>query len=249
MGVHTAVNITEEQKKSFNDEGFMILERVIPDEMLAMLRDECKDFIDKEHAAMDKAGTDKIGGNIRGKRYFIAQRYKQGKRLHEFIFSEEMAEICRATLGPDAFLMYEQWVVKGAEQGMKFSWHQDSGYAAYPHKRYLTCWCALDDMTVENGTAYILPFSRAGTRDVQPHVREGLDLVGYHGADPGDPVLVPAGSIAVFTSHTFHRSGFNTSSRMRRVYVVQYTSEPMGPPEGKSHELAEPFLKGGRIVR
>jgi ectoine hydroxylase-related dioxygenase (phytanoyl-CoA dioxygenase family) len=30
----------------------------------------------------------------------------------------------------------------------------------------LTCWIALDDVTEANGTVYLLPYSRAGTRDV-----------------------------------------------------------------------------------
>ena len=73
------------------------------------------------------------------------------------------AEVCRATLGDTAYLFWEQYVVKGAEAGMKFSWHQDSGYVGYPdHKPYLTCWCALDDMSEENGTVYVMPFSQNG---------------------------------------------------------------------------------------
>ena len=39
-----------------------------------------------------------------------------------------MAEVCKATIGDNAVLFNEQWVVKGAEQGMNFAWHQDSGY-------------------------------------------------------------------------------------------------------------------------
>ena len=64
-------------------------------------------------------------------------------------------------------------VIKGAETGMKFSWHQDSGYVNYPdHKPYLTCWCALDDMSEANGTVHLLPFSRSGIRSwVHAHRR------------------------------------------------------------------------------
>ena len=37
-----------------------------------------------------------------------------------FIFSDLMADICRATIGPDAFLFLDQYVVKAAEKGMSF---------------------------------------------------------------------------------------------------------------------------------
>jgi ectoine hydroxylase-related dioxygenase (phytanoyl-CoA dioxygenase family) len=122
------------------------------------------------------------------------------------------------------YLFNEQYVVKAAEQGMRFSWHQDSGFVDYPHRPYLTCWIALDDMTEANGTVYLLPYARAPTREVVEHVRDDAsnDLVGYSGDDAGDPVIVAAGSIACFSSTLLHRSGPNTTDRMRRVYVAQY---------------------------
>ena len=106
----------------------------------------------------------------RGKRYFINNRYRLSQRLWEFLFSPLMAQVAEATVGPDAYLFHEQWVVKGAEQGMKFAWHQDSGYVKWyepsaDHKPYVTCWCTLDDVSEANGTVYILPHSRAGTKD------------------------------------------------------------------------------------
>ena len=122
-----------------------------------------------------------------------------------------MAQIARGALGDTVYLFNEQFVIKAAERGMKFGWHQDSGFIHYPHEPYLTCWIALDDVTEENGTVYLLPYSRAGTRDVVEHFHdeETNDLIGYFGDDPGDPVIVPAGSIACFSSTLFHRSGPN----------------------------------------
>jgi hypothetical protein len=53
----------------------------------------------------------------------------------------------------------------------------------------------------------------------------------------------------VFSSLVFHRSGFNTTDRMRRAYVTQYSPEPIFKPG--THEpmhLAVPFLEAGRNV-
>jgi ectoine hydroxylase-related dioxygenase (phytanoyl-CoA dioxygenase family) len=251
MSTTTTVTITEQQKKQYRDEGYFILERVIPEDHLEMLREECQNFINKIDAEMDAKGVTTNGINHKASRYFISCRYKESDRLHEFIYSELMAEICRATIGDEAYLFWEQYVVKAAEKGMKFSWHQDSGYVGFPHKPYVTCWCALDDMSEANGTAYILPYSRAKTKEVVEHVREegSNDLIGYKGSDPGDPVLVPAGSIAVFSSTTLHRSGFNTTNKMRRVYLPQYASEKLFHPKtGEAKGCNDAFLKNGKIV-
>ena len=106
-------------------------------------------------------------------------------------------------------------------------------------------------MTEENGTAYVLPFSRVGIRTLVEHVRdpETGDKIGYFGEQPGVPAIVPAGSLVVFSSVTFHRSGANTTDRMRRAYVTQYSAEPIRRPgEESPMHLAVPFLEEGRVV-
>jgi ectoine hydroxylase-related dioxygenase (phytanoyl-CoA dioxygenase family) len=226
--------ISSEQREQYREEGYFILEGVVPDHHLTMLREECQHYIEKEDAELSRREDNQRGITHMGKRYFISDQHKQNERLKDYIFSDLMAEVCRATVGPEAYLFWEQYVVKGAEVGMKFSWHQDSGYVGYDHTPYMSCWCALDDMSEENGTVYVLPFSRAGTRTREDHVVEqgSNDKVGYFGDDPGVPVIVPAGSLAVFTSVTFHRSGANTTDQMRRVYLTQYSGSPIYTEDG-----------------
>ena len=242
--------VTAEHRRQYQEQGYFVLPGVVPPPLLQILRDECQGFINQVDAELAAKGVESDGPNHRGRRYFIDLRYKQGKRLHEYIFSDILAEICRATIGPDAFLFYEQWVIKCAEVGMKFAWHQDSGYVGFDHKPYVTTWCPLDDVNEENGTVYLLPYSRAGTRALVPHTRDpgSTDLIGYRGPDPGDPVIVPAGSIAVFSSLVFHRSGPNTTKKPRRVYLAQYASAPIVKADGTISGLADPFLKNGKVV-
>src|SRR5581483_1858427 len=96
--------VTEAHRQKYIDDGFFVLQRVIPPAQLQMLRDEAAMFVAKVHAEMDAAGTDTLGTDIRDNRYFIANRYKESDRLAGFLFSDLMADICRATIGPDAFL-------------------------------------------------------------------------------------------------------------------------------------------------
>lgn len=242
MSIVTQTHIDRYQK-----DGFFVLERVIPQRHLDMLRAECARYVAMIDAQMDCEGVDVLGINRRNSRYFVSNRYKESAYIAAFIFSDVMADICRATLGPNAYLFHEQYVVKSAEKGMHFGWHQDSGYVGYDHKPYLTCWCTLDDVTIENGTVYMLPYERAGTRNWVKHKHEEAtnDMIGYFGDDPGVPVIAPAGSIACFSSTCFHRSGPNTTDKTRRVYLPQYSSEPIIKPDGSIHAFAEPFLRDG----
>jgi ectoine hydroxylase-related dioxygenase (phytanoyl-CoA dioxygenase family) len=246
----TAPLITDAMKQQFKDEGYFILKNVVPPHHLELLRNEAQYSIDRIDAAMDKAGTDVLGICHRNKRYFSANVFRERPQLREFLFSDLMAEICRATLGDDVWLFWEQYVIKCADKGMKFSWHQDSGYVGPNHKPYLTCWIALDDVTEENGTVYLLPFSTSGIRTWVKHEMdpESNDLVGYFGKERGIPVIVPAGSIACFTSYNFHSSGANLTNKMRRVYLAQYSGEIIKNDKGENWGNAEPFLKDGVVV-
>ncbi|MEO6907609.1 MAG: phytanoyl-CoA dioxygenase family protein [Abditibacteriaceae bacterium] len=245
------LRITDQQKEQYREEGYCILENVVPENDLKMLREKCSLFMYQMDTEMEQKGTDVLGITHKGKRYFIGGKYKESEDLRRFLFRDYMADICRATIGQDAYLFVEQYVVKAAEKGMKFGWHQDSGYVGHDHKPYLTCWCALDDMTEANGTVFILPYSHAGTRQRVEHEREEgtNDKIGYHGDDPGIPVMISAGSMAVFSSTTFHRSGVNSTDKMRRTYLAQYSAEPIMNQDGtKLWGNAVPFLKDGKRI-
>ena len=245
--------VTDEKISQFHKEGYFVLESVIPNDTLEGLRAECQRYIDKFDAEMEAKGLDKLGINHYKKRYFISNRGNESPIITSFLFGNLMADITRATLGDSVYLFNEQYVVKAADRDTKFAWHQDLGYIGHYHKPYLSCWCALDDMSEANGTISVLSYERAGMQpdDLFDHVvEEGTnDKVGYHGSDPGIPVIVPAGSIVVFSSRTFHRSGANRTDKMRRSYLAQYSKEPiMTKDNSKIWAQAVPFLQKGELV-
>jgi hypothetical protein len=49
--------------------------------------------------------------------------------------------------------------------------------------------------------------------------------------------VLAAGGIACFSSTLLHRSGANTTDRMRRVYVAQYSAEPILSADGSGPRL------------
>ena len=64
------INITDKQKQQYREEGYFILESVIPEPLLELLRGECGTFISQMDARMEQEGTDVLGLNHRNKRYF-----------------------------------------------------------------------------------------------------------------------------------------------------------------------------------
>lgn len=152
--------LTAQMCKQYETDGF-ILERALSDEQLELLRGGAAYAIDKADAEMDAAGVDRLKLNARGKRYFSEMIYRDRPELRRFLFSDTMAEICRATLGEQAYLFWEQYVIKAADPvGSSFAWHQDSGYVHEEHAPYLTVWIALDDVTEDNGSVYLAQYSK-----------------------------------------------------------------------------------------
>jgi hypothetical protein len=246
--------ITESHREQYRREGYFVIESVIPEKHLDLLRSISSLAVRKMDEQMDREGTDTLGINHRGKRYFVGQSYADYSELGAFLFSNLMAEICRATLGETAFFHSDQYVVKCEKTEMTFAWHQDGAYVHArlgDHPECITCWCTLDEVDETNGTVYILPVSRYGRRELVEHVGDPVtnDRIGYFGDDPGDPIIAPAGSIAVFSSLVLHRSGANLTGLPRRVYLAQYAPVPIRNKPGKWPQyFAEPFLKDGEVL-
>ncbi|GAA3829604.1 phytanoyl-CoA dioxygenase family protein [Streptomyces chiangmaiensis] len=244
--------VTPELRRQYRDEGYFVLERALTDEQLDLLRGGAQYSIDRLDAEMDRLGTDRIGINHRGKRYFSNMIYQHRPELQQFLFSDTAAQICRATLGEDAYLFWEQYVIKAGDPETAFAWHQDSGYVHEDHEPYVTVWIALDDVTLDNGPVYLLPYSRSGIKSYVKHITDPAtnDRVCYFGSDPGVPMTAPAGSIVVFSSVVMHRSGPNLTDRHRRVYIAQYSKEIItakddaATPQG----AVDRFLEGGKVV-
>lgn len=240
--------ITPAHARRFHTKGWFVIERALAPTELETLRRECRRLVAERDAEMTRLGVDSLDLCHRGRRYFL-HADATSPALRRFLRSNFMVDIARAVLGDDVYLFNEQYVIKAAEQGMPFAWHQDSGFIPYPHPPYLTCWIPLDDVSEANGTVHLLPYDRAVSRDVVAHHRdpETNDLIGYSGDDPGDPLTVPAGSIAAFSSTVFHRTGPNTSNHPRRVYIAQYTAQPLlNEDHSRPRHLAEPLLLAGQ---
>ena len=238
---------------SFATKGYAVFRGLLLGEPLDLLRAECARFVAREDARMDAAGVDTLGLSRRGKRYFANECQREQPLLRTVLFSEALADVCRATLGPDAYFFFDQYVVKGpdADAANSFGWHQDSGYMSHnggpaDHAPYLTCWCPLDEATVENGTVRVLPGTHLDR--ILPHERAGADLQVVT-EDPGVAIKAKAGDVVAFSSRLLHATGANRTDKPRRVYLAQYSPEVILNP-GTRHlrRNAVAFVRDGRRV-
>ena len=127
-------------------------------------------------------------------------------------------------IGEPVRLFSDRIVLKPPRFGSEKPFHQDNAYfQVQPEDALVTCWCALDDATLENGCLHYFPGSHIkGTIDHE-RIPKTPHLV-PKGIDPNGSVSVPIRSGGVIFHHglTIHTSGPNRSDRWRRAYICHY---------------------------
>jgi ectoine hydroxylase-related dioxygenase (phytanoyl-CoA dioxygenase family) len=183
-------------------------------------------------------------------RPFIGQVHTRSAVCERFVRHPVYLDLCRALIGPDADLYYNQAVLKPPAKGKAFGWHQDSQYIITEPLEYITCWTPITRATVDNGTIWILPGEHR--RGLLPHVWSQEASEWQCQADTAwkEPVVLRPGQIAVFTSLLPHASGPNVSDETRAAYVVQFhvplvRHRDKGEPVGDQY----PVLRGGKPAR
>src|SRR5688500_10483544 len=93
--------------RRFADDGFFILDEVVPAGRLGMLRRECDRLVDDRDREMDRLGVDVLDLDHRGRRYFI-HAYDRCPEIRRFLSSDLMTQVARTALGDTVYLFNEQ---------------------------------------------------------------------------------------------------------------------------------------------
>jgi phytanoyl-CoA hydroxylase len=211
--------IKEEHLKAYEDKGYFILESFFTAEEIEAVTAKI-DLAVEEHNRKLAGGPGTEGISRANEITFTSHLVKKNPFFQDFCAQSKFVELTTRLLGPDVALYWDQAVYKQPETNKDFPWHQDNGYGSTLKDPYVTCWIALEDATVENGCIWVMPESHK--QGIVEHRPTPIGLQCYFGEDPGIPVPLKKGSMVVFSSLLFHRSGPNLSNSMRKGYIVQY---------------------------
>jgi phytanoyl-CoA hydroxylase len=223
--------LTEAQAAQFDTDGFVVLDDVVPPDVLAEVVDEIDGF---EAATDDQLRRQADGRALiaeTGAITFSVHLVKRSARLRAVAASRRFTDLCADLVGPDVNLYWDQAVYKKPEKPRRFPWHQDNGYAFVEPQQYLTCWLALTDATEDNGCPWVAPgLHRQGTL-----AHRWVDPLGFECfPEPPAAVAAPvrAGGMVVFSSLTPHLTGPNTTAEVRKAWIVQYAPAGARLPKG-----------------
>ena len=228
--------LSDDQINLFDSDGYLVVENAFDNSLISEIIRNIDPYEFNVTEALKGLDEGKFFISRAEEITFTTHLVTQSDELKEFSKHEVFSSLCKDLIGNDVRLYWDQAVYKKPGTLDEFPWHQDNGYTFVEPQAYLTCWVALTDTDEFNGCPWIMPgLHKQGTLH-----HETTDLGFEINLDSSKAVPVPlkAGSIAVFSSLTPHRTGPNTSENTRKAYILQYA--PEGAVRKISHSLTEP---------
>lgn len=231
--------LSAEQIARYEEQGYLVLERHLPDAILGDIRAEIARFEDEARtmtASNDRLDLEDTHTTDDPRLRRIKLPHTISDMFRDLMFSDHILAPARDLIGPDLRLHTSKLNMKSAGYGAAVEWHQD--YAFYPHTNddILAIGVIIDDMERENGPLMVYPGSHKGP--VHDHHVDGVFAGAFVpqdvGLNPADAVELkgPAGSISIHHGRIIHGSALNTSDRPRRILFYEMMAADAFPIMG-----------------
>ena len=245
--------LSPDQVEQFKQDGFLAGVKLLDEEQVQAIRKELEKIADPSHPghhlfyefhSNESSDPSTILFHALG-----AWRIEQG--LHDILWNPRFLVAASQLLGnqPVRF-WHDQIFWKPPRQGGVVAWHQDYSYWTRTIPiAHLTCWCALDDATKENGCLQYIPGSHEWGLLPKPVIAGELE--GIHeflNEEQLDKMSRPsfatvkAGEAIFHHPLTLHASGANKSQSPRRAFVLNVVAD------GVRSDSNEPLLDGVPVV-
>jgi phytanoyl-CoA hydroxylase len=217
--------LTEEQRRSYAEQGFVLVPNLLTKEEAEELRAEAHALIDR---LSGQPGLESTWGSARKLGGQETQLFHchdvefHSSRFTKLILNERLTGIASDLIGgPNVQLHHTKLFIKPPEKGSPFPLHQDHPF--FPHERHSMIAAVLhfDDAPLEKGCLRMVPGSHiSGPLDHDPEGSWHLPFDQYP-LDSSIPCPAHAGDVLFFSYLTIHGSGVNVSRQARTTLLVQ----------------------------
>ncbi|HTL29917.1 MAG TPA: phytanoyl-CoA dioxygenase family protein [Tepidisphaeraceae bacterium] len=229
--------LTIEQKKFYDDNGYILVKGVFTKQEAAVLRAEAHALADRLSKIRDIDATWDTIRTSGEKKTVILHCHDvqfQSAAMARMMLDPRFTSIAQSIIGPNVQLHHTKMFIKPPEKGSPFPMHQD--YPYFPHERHsmIAAIVHFDDAPVEKGCVRVYPGTHklgplddGGTRD------HSLPKETYS-VENAVPCPAEAGDVLFFSYLTVHGSGVNESKEARTTVLVQMR-DPLDPPTAAVH--------------
>ncbi|MEM8791324.1 MAG: phytanoyl-CoA dioxygenase family protein [Pseudomonadota bacterium] len=221
-------------KSDYQRDGYIVLKRFMPDELIRELREETSRFVSSARSNSLVGGNFDVietpaGPDLRR----IADPERASAVYDKAMRWEPLVDLVSELLGGTCRFDHGKLNFKPPSGGGALDWHQD--YAFYPqtNQNMLAVGIMIEDCTEENGPLMVIPGSHRNTAGLQggpifDHHQNGVFVGGVKSAaldgldDAAVALTAPAGSISIHHTAMFHASTANRSAQNRPLLLYNY---------------------------
>lgn len=241
--------VTDSQVAFFRENGYVRFDDVLGAEELDVVRRGMdKARAEKKGFVRDLAGGNGEGDKQQSKILQMLNLWESFPEIESYVFGERIPGMARRLTGSDSLYLYhDQALVKEPGPSAPSPWHQDQPYWPSKEPGMISCWMALDDVTIERGCMQFIPGSHLwGEFPPMSFAGDGPildDLLSdeQKAAWKPVPVELKAGSCTFHHGLTFHFTNANTTRHVRRALVTIYI--PEGITYAADEKMDNPFVE------
>ena len=221
--------VTDDDVAFYRENGYVRFDNVLSTDEVEALREALADAIEHQKGiARDLAATDETDAKA-DKILQMVNLWQHSEAIRAHAQNPRLAGIAsRLTGSPQIHLFHDQALVKPPGPSAPSPWHQDQPYWPSKEPGMLSCWMALDDVTIERGCMQFIPGShRWGEFEPVSFVGDPDQLYNMLSEEQralwhSVPVELKAGDCTWHHGLTFHYTNANTTEQVRRALVTIY---------------------------
>ena len=229
---HPPVVLSDQQRRFYFDKGYLLVERVVPDEWVERLIAVTGEMVDRSRSleqsdAIFDLEPGHTAGDPRLRR--LTSPVEHHPAYWEFASQSIIADIAADLVGPDVKFHHSKLNFKWARGGEEVKWHQDITY--WPHTNYspLTIGTYLHDVGDDQGPLGAIGGSHNGRLYNQYSNGNWVGCLSEEDAAGIDTEGVEyltgqAGSVTIHNCRVIHGSRPNLSDQGRPLLLNVYSS-------------------------
>ncbi|XP_026748432.2 phytanoyl-CoA dioxygenase, peroxisomal-like [Galleria mellonella] len=234
------VRLTEEQKQFYKSNGYIILKNLISEKELDTISREYDEVFERKNR--ENIESSWVGKDAEDRKSDSPYTVKGLHNLQyhsaafgKFLYNEGLLDALEDVMETKNIILHHTKAhLKPPDKGAAYPMHQDYHYFPYEKHSMVAAFIHLDAANPENGGLFVYP----GSHKLGPQEDIGAKetLNNFHYVDQSKfplekatPVIAERGDIVIFSYLLIHGSSLNTSTRTRRMLLVQVASADDAP--------------------